>query len=697
MTSSVPPGNESARFGRVLVGCIPVVLLLAVYATLALSGVWQKSITFDELAHITAGYSYWKTGDYRLNPENGHLPQRWAGLGMLPSQARFPSLDQDAWRASNPWVLGDQFLFDHGNDADALVWRGRVMIVLLGVGLCLVVWGWSRQLFGPMGGLISLTLCAFSPTLLAHGSLVTSDMAAALFFTASLWALWTLLHRVTVRTVLLSVLAMTGLFLSKMSAVLIIPVGLLLLLLRLAVGRPLEIALGRRSWSLSGRVRQLGLFAGLLVCHVVFVWAAIWACFDFRYAAFKGPPDSRNELFPAGWGRELSAPGRVSAAIGFTRRLHLLPEAYLYGFAFANHHAQQRRAFLNGEFSRQGWVEFFPYCLLVKTPLTVFGLLALAAVAGLVAMRAAGDGTAQARRTLAAGLYNLAPFGVFLAIYWTTVLSSHLNIGHRHLLPTYPMMFILAGGAGFWLVRAPARGRLVRALPVLLLLAFAAESLWTWPNYLAYFNMVAGGPSHAYEHLVDSSLDWGQDLLGLKKWLEARGLPTQDRPVYLSYFGTASPEYYKIRASLLPCYFSRTKPRLPPRLRGGVYCISATMLQAVYLPTIQPVPVSSPLPPPLPWTPLYESMYQKLRDRIRQFEKEHPGAASNDAVLRTPEGQDWIVVFRFFEEVRLGRLCAYLRQRKPDDQVGHSILIYSLSDKDIDRALVGPPPEGRAR
>ena len=94
---SLPP-----RLRRWLTGYPMAVVILACWWALAVSGETGKSPAFDEIAHLTAGYSYWLTGDYRLHPENGVLPQRWASLPLLLGQYRFPDLDQPAWRSSRP-------------------------------------------------------------------------------------------------------------------------------------------------------------------------------------------------------------------------------------------------------------------------------------------------------------------------------------------------------------------------------------------------------------------------------------------------------------------------------------------------------------------------------------------------------------------------------------------------------------------
>ena len=119
-----------------------------------------------------------------------------------------------------------------------------------------------------------------------------------------------------------------------------------------------------------------------------------------------------------------------------------------------------------------------------------------------------------------------------LGVYWVTVMLGHLNIGHRHLLPTYPPLFVLAGAAAYWLEgwREAGRanrsaagtlpGRITGVVLCALVALLAGQMLCFFPNYLAYFNAIAGGPAHAYRHLVDSSLDWGQELPGRRTYLE---------------------------------------------------------------------------------------------------------------------------------------------------------------------------------
>jgi hypothetical protein len=693
-------------------------VVLAVYWAMAVGASSSKSVAFDEMAHLTAGYTYWAYNDYRLHPENGNWPQRWAALPVVMSSARFPPLDQPAWTLSNMYVMGDQFFYMSGNDAGAMLWRGRGMIALIGVVLGALVFLWARRLISPTGAWLSLLLFAFSPTLLAHGALVTSDMAAALFFTAAAGAMWVVLHRLTPWTLAGSAVLVAGVFLSKFSGPILLPIGILMLAVRLLDGRPLTIRLGKRTMEWSGRVRQLAAFAGVAAVYVLVVWMLIWASYGFRYTAFAASASGK-EAFMAPL---TSEPGLVTDIVTAARRQHLLPEAYLYGFANTMQYAAQRSAFLNGEYSTTGWWWFFPYAFLVKTTLPALGLGLLALAALIARWRKKDDGAATWQR-VATSLYAGTPLLALLCVYWVFAIASHLNIGHRHLLPIYPALCILAGGAGYWI--EPLLGRWGRARPqpeqqprkdakerrakkenkdraadekragamsdvitiaggltILLLSWHAVESVRISPHYLAYFNQLAGGPSQAYKHMADSSLDWGQDLPALKQWLDEQGLePAGATRVYLSYFGTGRPEYYGIDATQLWGFLDR-RPQAPPEvLGGGVYCISASILNVAA---------------PRPWTRSLETEYQQRLTNVKLLSSTGEGTEARTDLLRKTGEDFWWQTFRRFDELRIGRLAAFLRHRQPDAEVGYSILIYRLTDADVNTALEGPAlVEGR--
>ncbi|MCX5793521.1 MAG: phospholipid carrier-dependent glycosyltransferase [Elusimicrobia bacterium] len=217
-------------------------------------------------------------------------------------------------------------------------------------------------------------------------------------------------------------------------------------------------------------------------------------------------------------------------------------------------------SFINGYYYPNGVWWYFPYAFLVKTPLAVLVFLCLGVVHSV-------------RKGRTAHVWLYAP----VLLYSLFAVQSSVQIGIRHILPVIPFAVMAAGiGAGSML-----ESRRWKYPAVLLLLWAAVSVLRVHPYYLAYFNEAAGGPAAGYRHLVDSNLDWGQDLKTLGAYLEKEGAP----PVYLGYFGSAHPDYYGIK--YVPVGFSTARP---PEPRGSDPCfakkrllaLSATSLQGVY-------------------------------------------------------------------------------------------------------------------
>ena len=639
-------------------------LLLVLFGGMAASVSREHSTTADEIFYITSGYSYWKFGDFRLSPDAGNLPQRWAALPLLARDVKFPTRDQPAWLTADVGALGQQFFYELGNDPARMLQDARIMVALLGVACGALVFAWSRSLFGFKGALVSTVLFAFCPNLLAHAGLATSDMAVTLGFLAAVLAGWRLLHRVTPGRIAAAGATAALLGLSKFSAPLLVPMLALMALARVIRGTALPVRLGGFSTRVRGWRAGLVL-VGAFSAAALLGAALIWGAYGFRYAGLRGegqynqPWDEvlLTTVNPDPAAAALLHPGPVQAVVRPLLAVQALPEPWLYGLTFVDRYSRFRVAFFDGQIGSTGWVGFFPTVFLLKTPLPALALLALAG--GLLVSRTRPKSRGHAGRLF----YRLTPLAALFAVYAGFALTSHINIGLRHLLPLYPVLYIGAGAVALgwhrrWLM-----------LATLALLAWqAGTSLAIRPNYLAYFNPLLGGPGHAYERFVDSSLDWGQDLPGLKRWLEthARG-----EAVFLSYFGSGSPKAEGITATrLADGNFDRYPRPVAPTMTGGVYCISATMFQQIYTLVRHG------------WTPGHEQRYVALNAWADAWK------AGDD---RTPRDTALPLLVEL-EHLRFGRLCAGLHSRAPDDEVGYSILIFRLTDAEVRKYLEGPPP-----
>ena len=634
--------------------------LALLHGLLAVTATIDKSPTFDEPTHLTAGYSYWIRNDFRLDPENGNLPARWAALPLLLEHPKFIPASAVAWQSVSAGLTSRDFFYSEGNDADLILLHSRLMMSVFGALFCLLVFSIGRSLFGPVAGLLAEALAVFDPNLLAHSALVTSDVAATLFFTATAWSCWRLFVRITPASFAFAAISLGGLCLSKMSAPIVLPILMVLALIRMISCRSVELCAGRFRRSFSTFPTRLGVITTVVIGIAGITLFLIWAAYDFRFSALaeNGRP---RDVLDWRWNYLLSEDSPVPKAVRFARSHRLLPEAYLYGLLFTQQTATSRPAFLDGQCNDAGFLAFFPRAFLYKTPLPLLFVAALAMLAALLRWKGRSQTFLDLTKKAWKDIVLLTPLWSVTVIYGAFALATHLDIGWRHLLPVYPALFISCGAAVcLW---QKQRSSITLTLLVLLVTWQLCESFRVRPHYLAYFNQASGGPAEGYHHLVDSSLDWGQDLPSLGEWLHQNR--HQDDRVYLGYFGSAEPAFYGIDAEKLPQHHAAT-PLLP-----GLYCISATTLQQVYEPY------------PGRWNQSYEAAYRKGLSW-------HEGVRQVDLQTTEPDLEDRRE--QTFHQLQFARLCAFLRRQQPAVEIGYSILIYKVDEAMLRQALLGPPP-----
>ena len=666
-----------------------VALALALYWVMAVSVSPRMGVTADEVVHLTGGYSYWKFNDYRLHPENGTLPMRLAALPLLDMDLKFPPPDDPAWLGSKVNLVGEKFFHQLGNPLAAMLQRGRAMIALLGVFTCWLTWRWATGLFGRAAGWLALALAVFCPALLAHGGLITSDMALTAFALAALSAVWLLLHRATWGRLMAATLACGACFLAKMSGAIIVPLIGVLLLLRWLRPAPYVIALGGRARWLRRRAATGTAALGLLLVVGAGSLALLWANYSFRFEAFnpslapaqyyfswdvildRAPlewhDDSELAKFAPGR-RELRPEGGMVKLVDFLRAHRLMPDAFLWGFAHTYKFSKERPSYFFGDYRKTGWPLFFPAAFLLKTTLPALLLMGAGIVAVLRPPRCATR-LIRARRPGALA-YRAAPLLLFFAVYWLLAVNMTLNLGHRHILPIYPICYIFAGAAVLW--AAGRSRRLVAILLGLAVLLHAGDSLAARPFYLSYFQPLLGGTNRAYHYFVESSLDWGQGLPDLKTWLDRKEAAGDRRPVFLTYFGADSPGARRLPVTRFGDEMSDNGLRtFPAQVRGGWFVISATYFQRITLPMRGT------------WAEPEEKLYQDIGRRMQAM-------AAHQAQAGPEERAKLLSLAMDYEVMQFARLCHHLDHCEPDQFIGGSLLVFQLSDAEVQQALYGP-------
>jgi hypothetical protein len=503
---------------------VPLVLLVILFFQLYL-GVRKKSSTLDEQNHIARGLALLRTGDVRLSTIHPPLVNMICALPLLRDQGVKLPLDDSSWRTADYDGFGNKFLWVTNNNGPSIVARARVAIMLLTVLLGALVYVWAYELYGWTAGVLALTLLCFDPNILAHGSLATNDLGMTFFTCLAAYLFWRMLVRPGWIQAAVAGVALGLALTAKFSG------GFLLAALPVTA---------TAAWLLSSkedrtfeRLKRLAMLApAVLGAAFITLWAVY--AFQIHHDPVTGFP------IPA--------------------------QAYLDGLQVERAMITRGdRTFLLGMYSQTGWWYYFPVALLVKTPLPT-----LLFVAGALAY-------AIVQRAWKPSAILLTP----VVIYFALAMNSPLDVGYRHLLPILPFIFIFTGQLANL---KPARFQWMKWALALLAVWLVVGTLRICPDYLTYFNEAAGGPSGGSAILADSNLDWGQDLPGLREYMDREKLDS----IQLSYFGSAHPEAYGImNFDPLPSYpynFHGVENKVSEMSNPspGVYAISMTNLQGVF-------------------------------------------------------------------------------------------------------------------
>lgn len=507
----------------------PAAVLAALCAAVFAQGVGsmrQKSLTYDELAYIPAGYSYVATGDFRLNPEQPPLMKLLAGIGMLPLRPDLP-LDDESWTsaaegvANTQWNFGRAFFVEAGENLERLVLYARLPVVLLTMLLVVGVYLLGRDIYGPAVGLLAATLCAFDPNILAHGRLATTDLGLTCFVVLAVWAYRRLMLEPRVGHAVAAAALLALALLTKYSAIFLLALYPVWALVLPALPRGMTLPEGAlERWADRPRLRRVAWSLG--VTGAVALVALL--------------------LVPFGY----LEPGRV--------------DRYFNDFLMVNVNVEpQYLTYFHGSFYDHHLWYYFLAAFALKTPLALLVLLGLR-----VAFHRSGE-TWSDRAML---------FGPVLV--WLLVISWRAyQIGLRYILPIYPFLFVYAAG----LITSPRfQGRNARLAVAALVAWLMASSLRAYPDYLPYFNEAAGGPARGMEWLDDSNVDWGQDLPALRELLAERGI-TDARITGMALYDPALygiPGEY-VRPELMIPVLAHDDP--PP----GIYAVSAHLLNRAML------------------------------------------------------------------------------------------------------------------
>lgn len=506
----------SRRSERLLVALLLLIFLVEGTVTLC-----HMSATGDETHYLGMGryllkFQRWDLDDTILQPP---LPYYLHSVPLM-----FLPINDRLYQISDLNARGRAIMGSYPDDR--ILMLARVPILVLAAGLGLLVFHWSRQAYGSLGGLLALFLYVFHPVIIANASQITPDLCLTAFSTLTMYFFWRYRNSPSLLRSLITGGALGLALLSKYSAILLV-IALLILTTAFAAAR----RLGNKPLSFSWRFPHLLLIflAALLVINAGYL-------FQGSFSPLEG------NAFHSGLISKLSG-------IPLIRSIPVpLPRAFVMGMDL-QHSVLEKGflAYLLGMKAEKGWLHFYLVAFFLKTPAVFLLLLVLTAFLG-------------RERLHWMILVPVILFPLYFSIF-------RLSRGIRYILPVYPLLCVWIGQ-----LASQARSRSIR--PILkgcilfLLVWYAGTSLWISPHYLAYISEIGGGPDNGIHLLFESDFDWGQEMKGLRSYLEEKKI---DR-VKLAYFSTAEPAHYGIRYDPLPC-------DNPPRPESGIIAASATVLQ----------------------------------------------------------------------------------------------------------------------
>lgn len=522
----------------------PLLALCIIFAGVAMSffAFHTKSPIVDESVHEAAGYSYWATRDFRLNPEHPPLVKEIAALPLLFLHLRSQT-DSAFFSQAHLWDFGPLFIFHNTTDPEIILYAGKTSVFIFFILLGILVYRWSGELFGKKVALIALAFTMFSPNLLAHSQNITTDVAMSF---GALFAAYTLTRWLAARTrenFFWLTLALLVMFLVKFSALVVAPIFMVVLFVHSLL---FTLQSKKRSFRLFIShyfVKNLWPFLGSLLL----VLLGIFFYYNFNFETLSSGIDTTKFIDGIIGALPLSLQGPVE---WFTYTIPIPMFHFFEGAVMViTHNEGGHTSFLLGETGNRGWWYYFPLLVLYKSTLAELSLFvgSFASVLFFIIRplvqrsKKYWEGVLHSGTSLSFDLWVLVlvPF-----LFFAIAMKSSLNLGLRHVLLVYPFLFVFSGHF-IRLLMNSRFGRMV--IGAALVLSFGTAIL-VYPNYLAYFNFLSGGNAQARFIAVDSNVDWGQDLKSLAEYTKQNHI----EHIYLSYFGTADPAYYHLSYSPIP-------------------------------------------------------------------------------------------------------------------------------------------------
>lgn len=555
-------------------------LIITSSVVLMAASSWDDSPIVDEIPHIGSGYSYVAAGDFRLNPEHPPLAKDLSGISLkLLGIKDQPAFESRFWQEdiNGQWEFGRKLIFGSGNDANVLVRFAKFPELIFFILSAVIIFIWTRKLYGDLAALIAIFLFSFSPTVMAHSRFVTTDVPALFGILLGTFFFVNYLKDSSNKNLVLAGLALGVAELTKFSVFLLVPFFIVLAVLYGFFNFPKSRIRTTLAASRFGQAFYYLLTTSCIIAigYIFVVWP-VYGLHTKNYPPERQKSDTTYNL--GSYGRRFFP----EIIIWMSDKPVIRPLAqYGVGLLMVTQRSiGGNDTYFLGEVGKNAWKKYFPIVYFIKEPLAFWGLVVLVWLYWSIKVRFEKNIVKQCWNhsiNLITNHTAEVAMLLWLALYWYASITANLNIGVRHLMPTYGFVFILLAGQLVKICKNINSRKLLATYYLLLAALFGwylCENLKVYPFYLTYFNQVAGGPAGGHRYVADSNLDWGQDLKRLAMWVDKNNV----QKIHLDYFGWADTGFYlkdKV-ISLSVGKYKNPQEFLADNPGGGYIAISAS-------------------------------------------------------------------------------------------------------------------------
>jgi hypothetical protein len=505
MSRFVNRGELVRFFTKNYIFCVLFVLIFHVSLL-----VWSSTIhspTNGEVPALASGIYHWHTGSFNLFRVNPPFVRMVAAIPVLFCNPKVDwKLNRDLLYNRAEFPVGAEFIKLNDKESFRYFTLARLFCIPFSLLGAIVCFRWATELYGLPSGYFAMLFWCFSPTILGHSSTIGPDTHAA---ACGLFAVYVFRHWLKTPTILQTIYAGFALGLAEITKT----TWVILFLILPAVWIVQRIAKKKDSPKPTFCSLCMIIFIGVFMIHVAYGGERVFqplGQFQFISQSFGGNNESGNN--------KMNGKNRFKNTI--LQNLPVpLPQNYLLGIDIQRSDFEHKyQNYLLGKWQYGGWWYYYLVAFAVKEP---FPLLLLIFVSIMLLCTSFQKG-------------ELIILVLAIAIFTLISSQTGLNEHYRYLSPALPFLFVLASKA------ITIRLFVCRIGIVILSVWYCISSLAVFPHSISYFNELAGSSINGHRYLLGSNIEWGQDVLLLKKWINKHA---SDQPVFIdqcSYFGVES-------------------------------------------------------------------------------------------------------------------------------------------------------------